>query len=51
MSACYGCPNCGSGEMSIFYELERVPMHSVLLLLAREEALNYARGDTALGFC
>jgi SAM-dependent methyltransferase len=37
--------------MSIFYELESVPVHSVLLLPTREEALNYPKGDIALGFC
>jgi SAM-dependent methyltransferase len=37
--------------MSVFYELESVPVHSVLLLPTREEALNYPQGDIALGFC
>jgi SAM-dependent methyltransferase len=51
MSADHVCPNCGSVEMSVFYELESVPVHSVLLLPTREEALNYPQGDIALGFC
>jgi SAM-dependent methyltransferase len=51
MSANHVCPNCGSVEMSVFYELESVPVHSVLLLPTREEALNYPKGDIALGFC
>jgi len=37
--------------MSIFYELKNVPVHSVLLLPTREEALNFPKGDIALGFC
>jgi hypothetical protein len=37
--------------MSVFYELESVPVHSVLLLPTREEALDYPKGDIALGFC
>jgi SAM-dependent methyltransferase len=51
MSANHVCPNCGSVEMSVFYELESVPVHSVLLLPTREEALNYPKGDITLGFC
>ncbi len=51
MSANHVCPNCGSVEMSVFYELESVPVHSVLLLPTREEALSYPKGDIALGFC
>lgn len=45
------CPGCGAVGMDIFYELERVPAHSVLLLPTREEAVNYPRGDIRLGFC
>jgi len=51
MSANHVCPNCVSVGMSVFYELESVPVHSVLLLPTREEALNYPRGDITLGFC
>jgi len=51
MSENYPCPSCGSVGMSIFYELEGVPAHSVLLLPTREAALGYPRGDIALGFC
>ncbi len=45
------CPNCEAGEMYVFYEMRRVPVHSVLLLNTREEALSYPTGDIALGFC
>lgn len=45
------CPNCGSHGMSSFYAVNNVPVHSVLLLETREEAINYTRGDISLGFC
>jgi len=51
MPANYVCPNCGLEGMPVFYALERVPVHSVLLLPTREEALNYPKGNMALGFC
>jgi hypothetical protein len=51
MSADHVCPSCGSVGMSVFFELESAPAHSVLLLPTREEALSYPRGDIALGFC
>lgn len=37
--------------MSPFYEVKNVPAHSVLLMPAREVALNYPQGDLVLGFC
>jgi len=37
--------------MSVFYELEQVPVHSVLLLTTREAALAYPTGDLVLAFC
>ncbi len=45
------CPNCGHRGMSVFYKLDNVPVHSVLLLKTREEALKYHKGDISLGFC
>lgn len=45
------CPSCGRSAMSVFYEVSKVPVHSVLLLPTRQEALNYPTGDIALGFC
>jgi len=47
----YQCPSCGVGGMAAFYELKHVPVHSVMLLPTREEALRYPKGDIALGFC
>jgi hypothetical protein len=37
--------------MSVFYEVERVPVNSVLLVASREEALNFQRGDIVLAVC
>lgn len=51
MSNNYVCPGCDAAEMSVFYDLKQVPVHSVLLLPSREEALSYPKGDIALGFC
>ena len=45
------CPNCGSKGMLIFYEAKGVPVHSVLLMPTREEALSYPKGRIELGFC
>lgn len=45
------CPNCLSGEMKVFYEVEHVPVHSVLLMPTREVAVNFPKRDIVLGFC
>ena len=45
------CPNCGATEVSAFYEVNQVPVHSVLLLESRDEAVNFATGDVQLAFC
>lgn len=37
--------------MEVFYELVETPIHSCLLLPRREEALDFPRGEIALGFC
>jgi hypothetical protein len=37
--------------MSVFYEVENVPVNSVLLVTSRKEALNFQRGDIALAVC
>lgn len=47
----YVCPGCGARGMSVFYELEGIPVHSVILLPTRADALDYPTGDVALGFC
>jgi SAM-dependent methyltransferase len=45
------CPNCLQGRLDIFHHVNRVPVHSVLLMPTRDVALNYPKGDIALGFC
>ena len=51
MSSNHICPNCETVGMSIFYELQDVPVHSVLLQNSRDAALNYPKGDILLAFC
>lgn len=45
------CPNCGMPGMVIFHRAGNVPTNSCILLETRAEALEYPRGDIALGFC
>jgi SAM-dependent methyltransferase len=45
------CLSCGNLGLSLFYNALNVPVHSVLLLSSREEALSYPKGDIKLGFC
>ena len=45
------CPSCGSAGMSIFYEVDDVPVNSVLLVMSREEALGFRTGDIRLAVC
>ncbi|NEP19004.1 MAG: methyltransferase domain-containing protein [Leptolyngbya sp. SIO4C1] len=47
----YDCPNCGHQGLSIFYEVEQVPVHSCLMLSSVEEAQEFPKGDVILGFC
>jgi len=37
--------------MQVFYRINNVPTHSVLLMPTREIAMNYPKGNIALGFC
>jgi SAM-dependent methyltransferase len=45
------CPSCHSTSVSLFYEVEQMPVNSVLLLSTREEALRFPTGRISLGFC
>ena len=45
------CANCKSMGMSVFYNLNTVPVHSVLLHASREEAVEFPKGDISLAFC
>lgn len=51
MTVIQSCPSCHSESVSIFYEVEQIPVNSVLLLSTKEEALNFPTGRIALGFC
>ena len=45
------CPSCGHTELSVFYEVRNVPVHSCLMLPTQQEALDFPCGDVVLGFC
>jgi SAM-dependent methyltransferase len=45
------CPNCNDGRLSTIYEVESVPVQSVLLVRTREEAVGYPRGRISLAVC
>lgn len=45
------CPSCGSPDLSLFYSVKHAPVHSVLLLPTREEAMHYPVGQIQLGMC
>lgn len=47
----HACPACGAGEMSLFYEVNDVPVNSVLLVMDRDEALRFQTGDIRLAVC
>jgi SAM-dependent methyltransferase len=51
MSTHQTCPSCGAQDLSIFYNVKDVPVNSCLLLPTEQQALNFPRGDIALGFC
>lgn len=45
------CPSCGEKRMSVFYEVDRIPVHSCLMLKTREESVSFPRDDLKLGVC
>jgi Methyltransferase domain/C-methyltransferase C-terminal domain len=45
------CPNCLQESVEIFYTVDPVPVHSVMLVPTREEALHFPSGKIVLGFC
>lgn len=45
------CPGCGEQNVSNFYSVKNAPVHSVLLMSSREQAVNFPTGDIELGFC
>ena len=46
----HSCPNCGHQELSVFYEVDNVPVHSCLMMSSQAEAQNFPCGDVKLGF-
>ncbi|RMH01022.1 MAG: methyltransferase domain-containing protein [Chloroflexi bacterium] len=51
MQLAINCPGCESEKLSLFYVAEDVPVHSVLLMLTRLEAVTYPRGNIHLAVC
>jgi 2-polyprenyl-3-methyl-5-hydroxy-6-metoxy-1,4-benzoquinol methylase len=45
------CPVCGSTNISVFFEIFRVPIHCNQLWSTRDEAIGAPTGDIQLGFC
>ena len=45
------CFSCGSRQVTIFYEVEGVPVNSCLLIPSRNDALSFPKGDLRLTFC
>jgi len=51
MAQTFYCPNCMKEAVETFYTVNPVPVHSVMLVSTREEALHFPAGKIALGFC
>ena len=47
----HACPSCLSKNMYLFHELNDVPVNSVLNIATREKAIEFPKGNIALGFC
>ncbi len=45
------CLNCGSSTLDHFYRVDNVPVHSVLLMRSRSEAMVYPKKDISLALC
>jgi SAM-dependent methyltransferase len=45
------CTACGSEDLSTFYRVSDIPIHSCRMMPSREAALAFPRGDLALAFC
>lgn len=45
------CPNCLQSSLVPFYVVDPVPVHSVLLVPSRQEALHFPAGKVTLNFC
>ncbi|UCG51276.1 MAG: methyltransferase domain-containing protein [Candidatus Latescibacterota bacterium] len=45
------CPNCGASGMTSFYKIDKVPVHSCLMVSSEKEARDFPTGNIDLGFC
>ncbi len=45
------CPTCGHTALVPFYAVKNVPVHSVLMMATREEAVTYPKGNIQLAVC
>ncbi|NER85381.1 MAG: class I SAM-dependent methyltransferase, partial [Leptolyngbya sp. SIO1D8] len=45
------CPNCLNNKLEPFFEVKSVPVHSVLLMDTKKEAVEYTKRDIKLVFC
>lgn len=45
------CQNCGATQLTVVYEVRRVPVHSCLLVFDATAAQRYPCGDIRLAFC
>lgn len=45
------CTSCNSDSIFEFYQVDNVPVNSVLLMSSKQEALSYPKGNIVLGFC
>ena len=51
MAMAHSCPNCQTAGMEVFYEADRIPVHSCMMLERREQALAFPTRDLVLGCC
>ncbi len=45
------CPSCGADEIDGFYAVKGVPVHSVMKIRTRADALAFPTGDLDIAFC
>jgi SAM-dependent methyltransferase len=45
------CHACDHPSVDVFYEVDRVPVHSCIMVASRQEALDFPRGDLRIGVC
>jgi len=45
------CPSCRAKGMSVFYEVDKIPVHSCLMVKTRDESIDFPRDDLKLGVC